>query len=192
MLGRLSSLLVVPLLLAALPAFAQTQDSASGTTTSNAKSAVPPTSSQSNTPVTPSEKKKPNKVWTNDEIGSVKGPVSVVGDSRRSKTNLGNNQSDNFDNSEEEHEQRVADCRNQIANLQSRIEAIDKRIAQLKNFKAENTSPSGGINPYQGYNMVPVEDQVKQLEDRKKQIQASIDDIENEARKNGIDPGELR
>ena len=69
---------------------------------------------------------------------------------------------------------------------------MDKRIAQLKNFKGENTSPSGGININQGYNMVPVEDQVKQLEEKKKQLEAKIEDTENEARKNGIDPGDLR
>jgi uncharacterized protein (UPF0335 family) len=45
---------------------------------------------------------------------------------------------------------------------------------------------------HQGYNMVPLTEQVKQLEDAKKQLQAQIEDIENEARKNGIAPGELR
>jgi uncharacterized protein (UPF0335 family) len=40
--------------------------------------------------------------------------------------------------------------------------------------------------------MVPLEDQVKQLEAKKKQLQGQIDDLENEARKNGIDPGKLR
>jgi uncharacterized protein (UPF0335 family) len=58
--------------------------------------------------------------------------------------------------------------------------------------KADNTSASGGIKMHQGYNMVPLNDQVKQLEDAKKQLQAQIEDIENEARKNGIEPGELR
>jgi uncharacterized protein (UPF0335 family) len=40
--------------------------------------------------------------------------------------------------------------------------------------------------------MVPVEEQVKQLEDKKKKLQSKIDDIEVEARKNGIDSGDLR
>jgi len=37
-----------------------------------------------------------------------------------------------------------------------------------------------------------LEDQVKQLEAKKKQLQGKIDDLENEARKSGIDPGKLR
>jgi uncharacterized protein (UPF0335 family) len=40
--------------------------------------------------------------------------------------------------------------------------------------------------------MVPVEDQVKQLEAKKKKLEAQIEDVESEARKNGIDPGKLR
>ena len=34
------------------------------------------------------ERKKPKKVWTNDEIGSVKGGVSVVGDGKPATTKL--------------------------------------------------------------------------------------------------------
>jgi uncharacterized protein (UPF0335 family) len=40
--------------------------------------------------------------------------------------------------------------------------------------------------------MVPVEEQVKRFEERKKKLRAKIDDVEVEAKKNGIDPGELR
>lgn len=43
-----------------------------------------------------------------------------------------------------------------------------------------------------GYSMTPVEDQVKQLEDKKKQIQAQIDAVQDQARKNGFEPGQLR
>jgi uncharacterized protein (UPF0335 family) len=43
-----------------------------------------------------------------------------------------------------------------------------------------------------GYSMTPVEDQVKQLEEKKKQIQAQIDALEDQARKNGFEPGQLR
>jgi len=62
----------------------------------------------------------------------------------------------------------------------------------LKGFKGENTSPSAGINLNQGYNMVPVEEQVKQLEEKKKKLEAKIEDVEVQAGKNGVDPGELR
>lgn len=81
------------------------------------------------------------------------------------------------------HQRQVAMYRDQIQQIQGQIETVDRRISQLKNFKGENTAPSGGINPSQGYNMVPLEDQVKQLEERKKQLQSRIQDVEADAKK---------
>ena len=89
-------------------------------------------------------------------------------------------------------QKQIANYRDRIKDYQDQIDAIDKRISQLKDFKAENSTPTGGINPTQGYNMVPVEDQVKQLDDQKKRLQAKLDDTESEARKNGIESGDLR
>ena len=140
------------------------------------------------------EKKKPKKVWTNDEIGSAKGAISVVGDSHAAgdNQNRGKTEGAAASASDTARNQQLENYRAQIQEIHSQMDAIDKRIAQLKNFKGENTSPSGGININQGYNMVPIEDQVKQLEDKKKRLEGKIEEIEVEARKNGIDPGDLR
>jgi hypothetical protein len=176
------------LLLSVLPSQAQSPDTGSAPA-SSAKPADPPANAPASTSP---EKKKPKKVWTNDEIGSVKGGVSVVGDGKSSPEKAGDKQPASPSGADEARQKQIEKYRDQIQQYNAQIDAIDKRIAQLKNFKGENTSPSGGINPNQGYNMVPVEDQVKQLEDKKKQLQAKIEDTENEARKDGIDSGELR
>jgi hypothetical protein len=171
----------------ALPSIAQSPDSPSAPPPGSAK----PSGPSSNAPAA-AEKKKPKKVWTNDEIGSVKGDVSVVGNGNSSSAKTGESPSSTSSSANEARQQQIENYRNQIQGYKDQIDSIDKRIDQLKNFKAENTSPSGGINIHQGYNMVPLEDQVKQLEDKKKQLQAKIDDTEVQARKNGIDPGDLR
>jgi chromosome segregation ATPase len=153
-----------------------------------------PAKAQSLVPAVQAEdKKKPKKVWTNDEIKSVKNGVSVVGDTNKNSARHSYVREDDQENENQDlHKQQVGKCRNQIRELRDRIDAVDKRLAQLRDFKADNTSASGGINMHQGYNMVPLADQVKQLEDAKKQLQAQIQDIEYEAQKNGIEPGELR
>ena len=171
------------------------QDAASGSSNS-ARPAKLPANGQGNTSPekakTPTETKKPKKDWTNDEIGSVKGGISVVGDPRASARNSRTEEAAASGGAGDARQMQIEKYRDQIQDLQAQIDADDKRIAQLKNFKGENASPSGGINPNQGYNMVPVEDQVKQLEEKKKHLQAEIENVENEARKNGIDPGDLR
>ncbi len=189
------------------PCLARPQDTSAGDpaqsqTTSPASQTSPaPATAQAATktdvlipPVQPADKKKPKKVWTNDELKSVKSGVSVVGDANKSTTTRHSHapKDDEENDNPSPHQQQVEEYRSQIRELRDRIEAVDKRVAQLKDFKAENTSASGGIDLHQKYNMEPVADQVKQLEDAKKKLQAQIDDIENDARKSGIEPGELR
>jgi hypothetical protein len=144
--------------------------------------------------VQPADKKKPKKVWTNEELKSVKTGVSVVGDANKSTTTRHSHarKGDEENDNPSPHQQQVEEYRSQIRELRDRIEAVDKRIAQLKDFKAENTTASAGIDLHQKYNMEPLADQVKELEGAKKKLQAEIEDIENEARKSGIEPGELR
>ena len=183
----LATILLSCLSIVATPAHAQSPD------TSNPPSSAKPADTSGSTPATSSpEKKKPKKVWTDDNIGSAKGSVSVVGDGNSWPQKNSDKQEKSSGTSDQAHQSQVQQYREQIQQYRDQIDAIDKRIDQLKNFKGENTAPSGGINMSQGYNMTPVEDQVKQLEDKKKQLQAKIDDTEVEARKNGIDPGDLR
>jgi hypothetical protein len=141
-------------------------------------------------------KKKPKKVWTNEEMPTLQGKISVVGDPEQanasSESRKWNNDSDSGNGNNLEREKAIANYREQLRQLRERQDGIDKKITDFRNFKADNASPSGGINVRNRYTMTPAEDQVRQLEDQKKQIQAKIDAIEDEARKNGIEPGELR
>src|ERR1700741_218066 len=129
---------------------------------------------------------KPKKVWTNEEVGSLQGTVSVVGSNRLPEQDAGSSE-----NADDPREGRIQRYRAAIAELRKKIEAADQRIAQYKNFKADDSNPNGGINPHKGYSMVPLDEQVKQLEEKKKQMLASIEDLENQAKKEGIEPGEL-
>jgi len=176
------TILAAMLLLAAVPCLAQSPDPGS-----SSKPATP----DSNQPAPSTDKKKSKKVWTNDEIGKVSGGVSVVGDTNSPGTDS-TKKADNTNPHDEARQHHIGEYRKQLGQIQAQIDAIDKRISQLKNFKGENNSPSGGINLNQGYNMVPLEDQVKQLEDKKKQLQAKMDDVESDARKNGITSDDLR
>ena len=179
-----TAILVGVLLFAAIPCLPQSPDSNSG---------AKPAAQSSTAPTNPApEKKKPKKVWTNDEIAKVSGGVSVVGDADAATADSKKKSDRSHAEPQDQARQRqIAEYRKQLRQLQAQIDAIDKRISQLKNFKGDNSS-SGGININQSYNMVPVEDQVKQLEEKKKQLQAKMDDVESEAHKNGITSDDLR
>lgn len=157
--------------------------------------ATQPQANQPATPATNSQKpppagktEKPKKVWTNEEVGDLQGPVSVVGTKRSSEGPTQSSQSWAVAS----RQGKIQRYRAAITELRKKIDAADQRIAQYKNFKADDSSPNGGINPHKGYSMVPLDEQVKQLEEKKKQLLASIEELENQAKKEGIEPGELR
>ena len=172
---------------------AQTQDTPKKDPT-DAKPAAAPTDQSApkqDAAATP-EKKKPKKVWTNDEMATLPGQISVVGEANQGVESKRAPGHDSSSTGGDAQQMQIDSYRKQISDLRGQIDAADQRIAQLKDFKGENSSPTGGINMNQGYDMVPVEDQVKQLEAKKKKLEAQNEDVESEARKNGIDPGKLR
>jgi hypothetical protein len=186
MIRRSSLLLFLSGILAAF-CCAQSSQPATPSTASQQSTSTP--NGQSSTPAGKTEKTK--KVWTNEEVGTLQGTVSVVGTehSAESKTKSSGNDARA---ATDPRRGKILRYRAAIAELRKKIDAADERISQMKNFKADDSSPNGGINPHRSYSMVPLDEQVKQLEAKKKQLLANIEDVENQAKKEGIEPGELR
>ena len=134
---------------------------------------------------------KTKKVWTNDEVGTLQGAVSVVGSEQAAERKTKSSGND-VRAATDLRRGKIQHYRAAIAELRKKIDVADQRIAQMKNFKADDSSPSGGINPNGRYIMVPLDEHVKQLEAKKKQLEANIEDLENQARREWIEPGELR
>ena len=178
--------LLLLLLGGVLPALCRAQSEQQATPPPASQPATPAANSQTPPPAGKTEKTR--KVWTNDEVGDLRGPVSVVGTKHSVERATQPSQSGAADG----RRGKVQRYRAAIATLRKKIDAVDQQIAQYKNFKADNSSPSGGINPHRGYSMLPPDERVKQLEEKKKQMLTSIEELENQAKKEGIEPGELR
>lgn len=169
-----------------LAALCQAQGEQQATQPPANQPATPAASGQA--PPAASKPEKTKKVWTNDEVGDLQGPVSVVGTKQATERTSASPPGGAVD----ARRGKILRYRAAIAALRKKIDAADRQIAQYKNFKADDSSPNGGINPHKGYSMMPLDEQVKQLEEKKKQILAQIEDLENQAKKEGIEPGELR
>jgi len=171
------------------------QSSNSGTQANPASAtATIQTSATSSDATTEKAKTRPKKVWTNEEISGVggDGAISVVGKAGGGDSNPSSNSVQKSAAVSSAREKQAATYRDRIHQLNNQLETIDKKIAELRNFKADNSSPSGGIDMHHGYYMTPMEDQVKALEEKKKQILTQIDAVQDQARKNGFEPGLLR
>ena len=140
-------------------------------------------------------RKKTKKVWTNDEIANVggEGSISVVGNAAGANAKgSSKGASSKSTRPISGKEIQTGSYRSRLRQLHNQLETTEKQITDLRNFNGETTGTSGGIDMSHGYSRTSVEDQIKILEEKKKQIQAQIGDIEDAARKEGIEPGELR
>ena len=89
--------------------------------------------------------------------------------------------------------QYVASVRKQLLKLNAQIADADKQIADLTNFsKGESLTSASGIKLGKGYNREPVEVQIHALRAKKKDFQSKMDALLDEARKRGVEPGQLR
>jgi hypothetical protein len=158
---------------AAFSAAAQSQDT----------SAPPPQAVSQDAPP-PAETKKPKKVWTNEDLPTAKGGISVVGDTK-SKPQPASTKSANSS--------YVASVRKQLDKWNEEIADIDKQLVDLKNFSAgEPSTNASGIKLDKSYQREPIEVQMRALQDKKKDLESKIDALVDEARKKGVDPGQLR
>jgi hypothetical protein len=171
---RSLSFAILAIFLAAFSAAAQSPESGSSQTASQPQDSG-----------TSADTKKPKKVWTNENVSGAQGPVSVVGDPKnKPKTTAAPKPAD---------AQYVASVRKQLEKLQKQIDDTNKQLVDLKNFsEGDSSANASGIKLNKSYNREPIEVQIRVLEDKKKDLQAQIDALLDEARKKGVEPGQLR
>ena len=173
---RSLSMLLLALFCAALPTVAQTTDPN-----------MQPPASQGQNPPASTDAKKPKKVLTNEDLSNSTGKISVVGNGQNNPASKPKTTAPKTANP-----QYVASVRNQLEKLLKQIVDVDKQITDLKNFKAgEPTTNSSGVQLDKRYEREPIEVQIRALQDKKKDLQAKVDAPYDEARKKGVESGEL-
>ncbi len=177
MFGRLFfSLLVLGIV--ALPTRGQTSDKPPAT------DATPAAPSSSSTTAPAAAATAPKKVWTNENMADTKGPVSVVGDKRNLHYHMGP--------SPPVDAATVARIKKDLEKLQTQLDDVKNKLKSYKEFQEGEAVSKGERDITQGYSRTPVDQQMVQLLDKKKQLEGHIGDLIDEARKKGIDPGQLR
>ncbi len=136
----------------------------------------------SSTSNTDSRDKKNKKVWTDDDLHGL-GGVSVVGDA---KSNAKGHSSPNNGK-----DGTAAEYRKQLAKLQTQLDDMNKKLAELRNFNGDNAA-STAIQTNRRLSRGSVSDQIAQLETKKSQLTEQMQKIFDDARHSGIEPGALR
>jgi hypothetical protein len=142
------------------------------------------------------DKPKSKKVYTEDNLSSIHGTISVVGDGSSGGASENGNSSgganggapSSGNNSEAYWRSRARAIKDQIAATDQQIADVKAEIAKSG---AASFDPSAGLS--QG--VIVIHDrnaEVKQLEDRKSSLERQLDDLADEARKAGADSGWAR
>jgi len=168
MLARLSAHVFLAGLLA-LPCVAQSQSQPAPDSNSASPAATNSGSTGSS----------PKKVWTNEDIPSAKLPA----DKRSQNSTTPQQKADAA---------AVERIRKDLLKLQSQLDDVNKKLKSYNEFTKGEAVSSGSREMDKGVNRMPVDQQIGQLQEKKKQLEGQIGDLYDEARKKGIDPGQLR
>jgi hypothetical protein len=170
---RSLSFAIFAIFFATLSAAAQSPDSGSSQPTA-----------QQQDPSTSADTKKPKKVWTDENLSGAQGPVSVVGDPKNKPKTGAPKPAD---------AQYISSVRKQLEKLQKQIDDTNKQLVDLKNFsQGDSSANASGIKLNKSYNREPIAVQIRVLEEKKKDLQGQMDALLDEARKKGVEPGQLR
>jgi len=134
------------------------------------------------------------KVYTNDDLGGAQnGEVSVVGKSR-ADAKTGKSTTTSNDPKNEQY------WRGRAQRLRAQMAEVDRQIAQVTAANQTNGSGTSGSNsstpaPLSAYSNGPharAGSQLRKLEEQKAELQAQMDQLEEQARRAGVPPGWLR
>jgi len=182
------------LLSAAIPGGARSQDAG------KPSSQEPDSSSTSSAPAAKPAKPKPKKVWTNDNVGDTGGTISVVGSASNGTAGGATAGGNNFKGQSKASTTKtaidpkvVAQLRDQLQRLQSQLAIADRQLSDLKGASRGDAKSTGGVRQDTwSYDSSSVEEQIQHLQEKKKRIETTIEELFDAARKAGIEPGELR
>ena len=139
----------------------------------------------------PAKSGNPKKVWTEDDLNSLKSHVSVVGGPSKSPKTSQKPPQDNQAAASLPPEKDPAWYRGQLLPLRAQIEQIDAEIRKMKEVQGGKEVSDPGRRYGLRLPMNP-QDRIEVLEKGKRALQTKVDALEDQARRNGLNPGDLR
>jgi chaperonin cofactor prefoldin len=143
-------------------------------------------------------KPRPKHVYTNDDLSGLSGGISVVGERRSdsSSTDKGDivitrqigRSIASSDDTEAYWRSKVRAIRNQIADVDQQIDVVRQQISKSG---PATFDPTTGLTQ----NVIVVHDrnaELQQLERRKQNLEKQLDDLADEGRRAGANPGWFR
>jgi hypothetical protein len=144
------------------------------------------------------EKPKSKRVYTDDDLSNIHGTISVVGNGSPGGGAAGNWNSSESPRGTAPTSSAAKDedyWRGRARTIKDQIAAVDRQIDKVKDEIAK--SGPAGFDPSTGLsqNVIIIHDrnaELKDLEERKQNLEKQLDDLADEGRKAGADSGWFR
>jgi hypothetical protein len=137
----------------------------------------------------PAQKREPEKIWTNDDLqGLAARPLTNTPAARSSEESPQTTPV-------EKHYVRAKDPKwyvSQLKPLQTQIDDIDSQLRRLRQARKDGRGTVGAVALDQDAEGVTTDAQIQILEQRRKRLLLQIDALEDQSRRNGLDPGDVR
>ena len=130
------------------------------------------------------------KVWSNDDLEALrtKAPISTIGETGAAAAKKpapgGSYRPD-------DRAEKALRYRKLLQPLYAELPKIDAELDKMHSFEDGSYRTTGGFSRLPGKPLNPA-DQIVQLEKRKQDVLAHISEIEDQARHDGVLPGDLR
>ena len=135
------------------------------------------------------EKRESKRVWTNDDLEHLAArPLANAASSQASEESAQTA-------SVEKHYVRAKDPKwyvSQLKPLQAQVEQIDRELRTLRRATKDGRGTTGTFALNQDTEGVTTDAEIQVLDLRRKQLLLRIDELEEQARHNGLDPGSVR
>src|SRR5712692_1794928 len=137
--------------------------------------------------------KKAKKVWTNDDIDLLRGAtggVTVSGTPSAVGVAVEEKPAEKEKPPAEEKDPKT--YRQKLVPLRAELEQLDAQIKQMRVQLTNPTQASNAVDLSHTSAAMRPEVALNELEQKRRQVQQKISDLEDEARRSGIAPGDIR
>jgi chromosome segregation ATPase len=131
---------------------------------------------------------QPKKIWTNDELNQIRSEGAPGTQGTASANGLSQRKTDEQYRREKDPHWYVK----QLHPLQKELATVEQNLRSLSEAQRSGKGGTSSVNLDQLEEGVTTQEQLKIFQTRRAQLVKRIDDLEEQARHNGIEPGELR
>lgn len=136
--------------------------------------------------------KKAKKVWTNDDLDSLRAGPRGGGGSASAGASAAEEEKPAGKEKPVPREKDSKMYREKLAPLRAQLEQVDAQIKQVRDQLTNPVKGSNAVDLSHTSAIMRPEAALSQLEQKRREIQQKIDDLEEEARRNGVSPGDIR